>query len=179
MAKAAVLLKRAVEAELSFCFHINRACRYRLIKRFFSAISRLGDGVFWYTLMLVLPIVYGIQALHVSLQMFTVGLVGLLIYKVLKKLTSRERPYNASDDIKLGTRALDHYSFPSGHTLHAVAFSLVVTHYYAEPAWIVLPFAVLVAMSRVILGLHYPTDVVAGALIGTTTAMSGLALFNL
>ena len=65
---------------------------------------------------------------------------------------------------------MDLYSFPSGHTLHAVAFTLVALTYYPHLAWLLIPFASLVAMSRVILGLHYPSDVFAGALIGALLA---------
>lgn len=67
-------------------------------------------------------------------------------------------------------------SFPSGHTLHAVSFTILFTHY--EPALLAVtaPFAVLVATSRVVLGLHYPSDVMAGALIGASLATTSLAV---
>ena len=77
--------------------------------------------------------------------------------------------------IELGTAPLDKYSFPSGHTLHATAFSIVVLYYMPELGWLVIPFALLVAMSRIILGLHYPTDVLAGALIGALLSTVALA----
>ena len=68
--------------------------------------------------------------------------------------------------IRLGERPLDHFSFPSGHTLHAVLATTVIG--YIEPLLLLLmlPFTVLVALSRMILGLHYPSDVMVGALIG-------------
>lgn len=51
---------------------------------------------------------------------------------------------------------LDEFSFPSGHTLHAVAFSLVAMAHYPVLAWALVPFTASVAVSRVVLGLHYP-----------------------
>jgi undecaprenyl-diphosphatase len=70
---------------------------------------------------------------------------------------------------------LDRYSFPSGHTLHAVSFTIVTTAHAPELAPILVPFALLVAASRVVLGLHYPTDVAAGAFIGMLLASVSLA----
>ena len=79
---------------------------------------------------------------------------------------------NAS--IKLGTQPLDQYSFPSGHTMHAVGFTIVVCYHYSELAVILFPVVILVAMSRMILGLHYPSDVLVGAGIGTLSAVLSL-----
>jgi undecaprenyl-diphosphatase len=69
---------------------------------------------------------------------------------------------------------LDQFSFPSGHTLHAVAFSVVLLAYFPGFAWLVLPFTALVGLSRMVLGLHYPSDVLAGAALGG--AIAGLSL---
>jgi undecaprenyl-diphosphatase len=69
---------------------------------------------------------------------------------------------------------LDHYSFPSGHTLHAVSFTVVALHYYPQLAWVLVPFTLLVAGSRVFLGLHYPSDVAAAAAIGYLLAYAGI-----
>jgi undecaprenyl-diphosphatase len=82
----------------------------------------------------------------------------------------RPRPYEVHQDIWLTGRPLDRFSFPSGHTLHAVAFCSVGLTYYPELAWLLLPFTLMVGMSRVILGLHYPSDVIAGAAIGGAIA---------
>ena len=170
-------VRRAAAAELDFCLRVNGWCRQRAVQRFFAGVSRLGDGVFWYALILVLPLIYGRAAVAVSLKMALVGFVGLVTYKVIKQTTARPRPASLDSTIRLGTDPLDHYSFPSGHTLHAVGFSVTALHYYPDLAWWLIPFASLVAASRVILGLHYPTDVLAGAVIGAVIALGCLNLF--
>ncbi|MFP4516233.1 MAG: phosphatase PAP2 family protein, partial [Desulfovibrionales bacterium] len=69
-----------------------------------------------------------------------------------------------------GTAPLDWYSFPSGHTLHAVSFTIVVMAYFPVLGLVLIPFSVLIALSRLVLGLHYPSDVLAGSCIGAMVA---------
>lgn len=162
--------------EQAWCLRVNRGCHYPAIRRFFSAVSRLGDGVFWYILMLTLA-ASGEAGAIVAAQMSLTGLAGLLVYKQLKHRLVRERPYIAHAAIRLGAAPLDRYSFPSGHTLHAFAFTVVATAHIPPLAPVLWPFALLVAASRVVLGLHYPTDVAAGAAIGSLLAVGSLAIY--
>ncbi len=168
-----LLLQRAIEFESSICTRVNRVCRRKWLKMFFSAISHLGDGILWYALTLVLPLVYGYDAIAVSLRMAITGILGLIVYKIIKRHTERPRPYSVLKDIKLGTAPLDKYSFPSGHTLHAFSFSLICIQYYPQTAWFLIPASLLIALSRVALGLHYPTDVLAGAALGYLLSLFG------
>jgi undecaprenyl-diphosphatase len=126
----------------------------------------LGDGVFWYTLMAGILATQFTAGVVPVLHMILAGLTATVIYKCIKGRASRPRPYEVIQAIQLSTMPLDRFSFPSGHTLHAVVFSLVAISYYPVLAWVLLPFTLLVAMSRVILGLHYPTDVLVGAVLG-------------
>lgn len=170
------VFRRMDAYELKFCEVLNRGCRRGTIRKLFAVASRLGDGIFWYGLMVLLPLLYGAAALGVSLHMGLVGLTGLALYKYLKAHLVRQRPYITRGSLTLGTAPLDVYSFPSGHTLHAVAFTVVALSYYPQLAWVLIPFATLVALSRVILGLHYPTDVLAGAVIGAVLARLSFVL---
>lgn len=128
--------------------------------------------------MLTLPFMFGLSAINVVIQMFLTGIAGLIIYKAIKQNTERLRPYMVNDNIKLGTQPLDLYSFPSGHTLHAVGFSNIICFYYPEFILLLSSVTALVAASRIILGLHYPSDVLIGATIGLTTSSIVLFVFN-
>ena len=145
------------------------------MRGFFAVVSRLGDGVFWYALMLVLLVVYGESSMPVLVRMIAMGAVGVILYKWLKARTLRPRPYQVRPAIRPGAAPLDEFSFPSGHTLHAVAFSTVVISAYPMLGWLVPPFTAAVALSRLVLGLHYPSDVLAGAAIGFVLAQLALA----
>ncbi len=155
--------------EYRLCLGANRGCRVAGVRRFFATVSRLGDGPLWYCLMLAFA-ASGSEGARVSLQMAVAGVVGALLYRELKHRLVRERPFVAHGRIRAGTAPLDRYSFPSGHTLHAVAFATIVVEQVPVLAWPLLPFAATIAASRVVLGLHYPTDVLAGGLLGFAIA---------
>lgn len=171
MSEARAPFQRLDEYEFALCMLCNRACRRPCVERTFALVSRLGDGVFWYALMVVLPVIYGRPGWAASAHMAVVGGLGLSLYKLLKVRLVRQRPFVTHGAIRRGTVPLDWYSFPSGHTLHAVAFCAVAVAYFAVLAWFLVPFALAVALSRVVLGLHYPSDVLAGGAIGALLAL--------
>ena len=161
--------------DAGWCLRSNRWCARRGVLRFFATVSRLGDGLFWYALMLALIAFDGLDGLRASAHMAASGVVALTLYKSLKRWTRRPRPFAADLRIRAWAAPLDEYSFPSGHTLHAVAFTLVALAYYPMLAWVLVPFSASVAASRVVLGLHYPSDVLAATAIGS--ALAGIALW--
>jgi undecaprenyl-diphosphatase len=154
----------------NLCIAVNQTSQVRLIRDLFRLVSRLGDGLFWYALMLLILLFEGSDGLLPVLHMALAGLSGTLLYKWLKGKTLRPRPFEVHQDIFMTGKPLDKFSFPSGHTLHAVVFGLVAINYYPDLSFIIMPFVSMVALSRVVLGLHYPSDVLAGAFIGSLIA---------
>jgi undecaprenyl-diphosphatase len=175
MATHISLLERFDAAEYRFCRRLNRGVQHRSVRVFFKTVSRLGDGVIWYVLMAALPLLYGDQGFKVSLIMLATGAAGLAVYKVLKRTFVRERPFIRHAGISLAGAPLDRYSFPSGHTLHAVSFTWQACAAFPELAPALIPLALAVAASRVVLGLHYPTDVLVGALLGAAGGAIGVS----
>ena len=167
-------LARVDAAEYGLCCRLNRSAHRALPRRVFQIASRLGDGIVWYVLILALPVLYGVSAVKPAIAMALTGLLGVLLYTLLKRLLVRERPFITHQGISQAAAPLDRYSFPSGHTLHAVCFTWQAAAHFPELAWVLLPLTALIAASRVVLGLHYPTDVLAGASIGAALAALGL-----
>ena len=170
------LLDRFDTAEYRLCRSLNRGVAYPGVRYFFKTASRLGDGVVWYMLMVALPLIYGARGLQVSLVMLATGAAGLVVYKLLKRIFVRERPFIRHTEISLAQAPLDRYSFPSGHTLHAVSFTWQACAAFPELTPVLVPLAMAIAASRVVLGLHYPTDVLVGAGIGAAFASIGIAV---
>ena len=165
--------QRIDQAEQALCLCVNRGCQRPALRAFFSTVSRLGDGSLWYALIVA---VAAFDAMRVALAMAMSGTLGALLYRTLKTRLVRERPFISHASIVCGAAPLDRYSFPSGHTLHAVNFTILAGAQYPWLLPALVPLALAMAASRVVLGLHYPSDVAAGAVIGVALGLTTLYL---
>lgn len=164
----------ALPRELRWCLSLNRWGAQPPVLRFFGLASRLGDGPAWYALIALLPALFGPAAAAASLHLGLTALANVALYRSLKGWTRRPRPFRRLGAIKAHVAPLDEFSFPSGHTLHAVTMTLLSCWYFPVLAVVLVPFALAVAASRVVLGLHYPSDVLAATAIGTGVAWVSL-----
>jgi undecaprenyl-diphosphatase len=151
--------------EWRWCVRWNRWAARRALVGFFRVVSRLGDGIFWYALIAVLALC-GSRGQMAALHMALTGLAATTLYRLLKRWTRRPRPFRAHREIVAHIAPLDEFSFPSGHTLHAIAFTIIALTWFPLLAPLLVTFTLLVAASRVVLGLHYPSDVLAAIVIG-------------
>lgn len=178
MMSRANVWQRISAADGRLCLRLNRLSQRELPVVLFRFISRIGDGIFWYALMAVLPLLYGRQGLLAAGLMVVTGALNLWLYRLCKRRFARERPFVALPSIRLAGTPLDRYSFPSGHTQHAVGFTLVAASCFPHLALLLVPFALLVALSRPLLGLHYPSDVLLGAMLGLGVGQGVLWLYG-
>lgn len=136
--------------------------------------TRIGNGQVWAALGLAVWVLDGNGGAF--MQRLALGFaIELAVYKAVKQLFSRPRPFTKLPAVVRLIAPPDEFSFPSGHT--AGAF-VVLGIAGAAFSWLIAPLAILAALiglSRVYLGVHYPSDVMAGALLGASAA--GVALW--
>ena len=157
---------------------VEEVVRHRTVplNRLMLLATRLGDGWAWGVLGLVVAVL-DLQHWQQALAPAVTGLImDIPLYCLLKRRFSRPRPFQIYEAVSCMTAPPDRFSFPSGHT--SVAFTLLVA-IGAVHAWLVLPLtllALLIGASRVYLGVHYPSDVLAGAALGSLCGSAGLWL---
>ena len=90
------------------------------------------------------------------------------IGKILKVSVTRLRPFINIPDLNIKKIGIDKYSFPSGHTTGAFSLAVIIALYFPIFGFITVPLACFVGISRIYIGVHYPTDVIMGMFIGST-----------
>ena len=129
-----------------------------------SVIGR--GGLLWLAIGLTLTLIRRATPALLLELMLAIGLASLLANQVLKPLVSRERPFVSTPEILvIGSRPGD-ASFPSGHAANAFAGASVLARRLRTQRILWWALAVLIAYSRIYLGVHYPLDVLGGALLG-------------
>lgn len=155
----------------------NRWMAPRWIRLWMICATRGGDGWLWYAIGLLLLIFGGEDRFRAVGAAGLAGFAGIYIFLYLKKATGRKRPCQIEGHAWATLLPPDQFSFPSGHSLTAAAVATPLIAYYPDLA-ISLGFcAASIAISRVVLGMHYLSDVLAGLLIGSVLGYAALHLF--
>jgi undecaprenyl-diphosphatase len=135
-----------------------------------KAISHTGNG-YLYPLIPMVVAAVGVQDSHIFLQLtVTAFTIERLVYFFAKKSFKRKRPANVLPNYNSAIVASDEFSFPSGHSSAAfLMVTLLVISFGAAFAVLYL-WSAMVACSRVLLGVHFPTDIMVGSLMGCAIA---------
>jgi undecaprenyl-diphosphatase len=145
---------------------LNRWTPPRWLRLWMVAATRCGDGWLWYAVGFIIALVGGPERFRALIATVLAVSVGIALFIQLKRVCHRRRPCALEPHCWATLLPPDQFSFPSGHTITAFAVAVSLTVFY-PPMIVGLFFCALsVAMSRVILGMHFLTDVIAGAAIG-------------
>ena len=137
-------------------------------------ISHSGNGYYYPVIPAVLLFVDSRTAWNFFLAgLFAFG-IELPLYKLLKNRIKRDRPCEQLSSIYQRISPSDQFSFPSGHTAAAFVMATLISYFFPLMALPLFSWALLVGFSRIYLGVHYPSDILAGIAIGMLSACGAL-----
>lgn len=146
---------------------MNRRLQSHALDVLMPAVTLLGSAGFCIALCLALALL-GKGAVAIAGVRALVALTAShLVSHFVKAKIARLRPFLVWSEVRTVGRLWRDYSFPSGHTTAAVSVALSLAGSFTPWAPLLIPLAVLVGMSRVYLGVHYPSDVAAGMVVGS------------
>jgi undecaprenyl-diphosphatase len=169
-------LNQAYTLECRIFRSINRHFDRKFLNFYFRYITHVGGATCSILTVLLAMLFFPKDWRMTAIASACALTISHIPVAIMKRLYPRERPYLALTETKVLQNPLRDHSFPSGHT--TAVFSVIVPFLLALPVlsfWL-LPVAVSVAISRIYLGLHYPSDVLAGCLLGTAV---GVLSFNI
>jgi undecaprenyl-diphosphatase len=174
---------------VSTMFHFIAAGDHKLMRKLNSwsapqwirwwavAATRAGDGWLW-SLFGVLVLLFGGKFRFPALASAgSAALIGIAVFLSVKRVSGRKRPCEIQPHCWAKLLPPDRFSFPSGHTITAFAVAGTLGLFYPVLLPILLFCAVSIALSRVLLGMHFMSDVLAGTAIGLGLAFAAYAVF--
>ncbi|MDP4143636.1 MAG: phosphatase PAP2 family protein [Bacillota bacterium] len=160
------ILNRLNKIDTYLLFAIKKHTQNKYLDTLMPAITRLGNlGAVWIIIAAALLLSKQNRVIG-DIVFITLAISTLIGEGVVKHLVRRIRPCNYGNEIKLLINKPLSYSFPSGHTLSSFAAAEVLSVYFTQYKLIFIGIAVLIALSRIYLYVHYPTDIIAGTIIG-------------
>jgi undecaprenyl-diphosphatase len=157
---------------------VNKWPAPKWVRLWAIAATRAGDGWLWYLTGLAVLIFGGQERLTSTAASGSAALVGVGIFKSVKKISGRKRPCEIEPHCWATLLPPDQFSFPSGHTITAFAVALGFSAFYPWLSPFLIFAAVSIAVSRILLGMHFLSDVVVGAIIGAGLAYTSYSLFT-
>ncbi len=147
---------------------------------FFTTVTHLGDGgILWIILTVALLIPKKTRKVGITMAI-ALALTFVTVNLVLKPVIARTRPYEVVEGLRLLVDPAHDYSFPSGHSSSSMAAAAgmlgALPRKMRPVGWCAVILAVLICISRLYIGIHYPTDVLCGATIGIIDGVAGCAV---
>lgn len=165
-------MEMLLDLDGNFLLFLQEYIRQDWMNGFWKAVTMLGDGGwFWIALAAALLIPRKTRLMGFT-ALLAMGIGALFVNIGLKNIVARIRPYEVVDGLRLLIDPQHDFSFPSGHSCASFASALVYLRTgprkFGVPAMVL---AALIAFSRLYVGVHYPTDVLAGIAVGILSAL--------
>ncbi len=177
MRRASWHFPEASQWEQTQVARFNAWLRFGVYRQIMVLATRFGDGYGWGAIGLLLVLFGGARGLRHVLVGGLAVLGAQALYNLAKRRLVRNRPCDSFVLPHLPVRMPDAFSFPSGHTTTAFTIAIILGH-FSPLLWpLALLLATLVGLSRIALGAHFPSDVVAGMLLGCLCASVALTFY--
>ena len=157
---------------------VNKWPAHKWIRLWAIAATRAGDGWLWYLTGLSVLLFGGDNRLTAIASAASSALVGVGLFMSLKKFSGRRRPCEIEPHCWATLLPPDQFSFPSGHTITAFAVAVSLSEFYPALYPALLFCALSIAVSRILLGMHFLSDVVVAALLGSGIALVSHSVFQ-
>ncbi len=169
-------LRYVAAGDLGLMRRLNRWTPPRWLRVWMIWATRAGDGWLWAAVGVLIALLGG-EERWLALEIAAASTVtGIIVFQVLKRLANRRRPCEIEPHAWADLLPPDRFSFPSGHTLTAFAVTIPLAVYYPALIPLFLLCAASVAASRILLGMHFLSDVLAGGILGIWIAYTALHL---
>ncbi|MFZ7943343.1 phosphatase PAP2 family protein [Neobacillus sp. 19] len=157
--------------ECRVLLRVNRHFDKKLLNLFFRTVTHLGGADVTIASALLLIFLSSGEAKLTAIASALALSASHIPVHIIKQLFPRKRPYLMINETKFPANPLQDHSFPSGHT--TAIFSVVTPYVLFNPqlASVLIPLGICVGISRIYLGLHYPSDVLAGGMLGAITGI--------
>jgi undecaprenyl-diphosphatase len=175
-------VRKAVWNQIQMNDHrlMRRVHRWRAPRWFrilMITMTRGGDGWLWYAIGIILVFFGGDNRFPAIGAGASAAVAGIFVFRALKHSSRRKRPCEIEPHCWASILPPDKYSFPSGHSITAFAVATALGMFYPQLLICLLTAAVLIAASRIILGMHFLSDVLAGIGIGILLGMTSSHFF--
>jgi undecaprenyl-diphosphatase len=147
------------------------------IRLWAMAATRAGDGWLWYFVGFLILLWGGNSRWPALAAAGCAASIGVAVFVSIKRVSGRKRPCEVQPHCWATLLPPDQFSFPSGHTITAFAVSIAFGEFYPALFLVLLFCAISIALSRIVLGMHFLSDVVAGAAIGAVLGLSAYQVF--
>lgn len=171
------MLQFIASRDLRLMRKVNKWSAPKWIRLWAMIATRAGDGWLWYLTGLAILLFGGESRLTAVASAGSAALVGIGVFKIIKNLSGRRRPCEIEPHCWAKLLPPDQFSFPSGHTITAFAVAISLSEFYPDLLPALLFCALSIAASRILLGMHFLSDVVVGAILGTGLALISHSLF--